>query len=247
MKTREESGALLIERHPNLSVILEIMKTILITGGSDGLGKALALQLSKDHKVIILARNEQTLQAIANQASCDYVVCDVRDPQQVSRAFDRIAEKHQTIDVLINNAGIIVNGDLTETSDEDIQNVITTNTLGSIYVAKHTMRQMKQQKSGLIINVVSQSGLNAKTGRSIYNASKWALTGFTKALQEEAAPYGIHVTGFYPGTIKTDLFAKAGLEMKGSAITTEQAVKTIEFVINADDEVLIPELGIKHL
>lgn len=223
------------------------MKTTLITGGSDGLGKALALKLSEENKVVILARNEAVLQAVATQANCDYFVCDVRDAEQVAATFDRIQAKHPTIDVLINNAGVIVNGDLTETLDEDIENIITTNTLGSIYVAKYAMRQMKQQKSGLIVNVVSQSGLNARASRSIYNASKWALTGFTKALQEEAAAYGVRVTGFYPGTIKTDLFAKAGLDMKGPAITTEQAVKAVEFVIAADEDVLIPEIGIKHV
>ena len=106
---------------------------------------------------------------------------------------------------------------------------------------------MKPRQQGQIINVVSQSGLNAKAGRSIYNASKWALTGFTKALQEEAAAYGVRVTGFYPGTIKTDLFKKAGLEMRGPSLTIEQAVKSVAFILEADDDVIIPELGVKHL
>lgn len=223
------------------------MKTILITGGSDGLGKALALKLSKENKVVILARNEEALQQVAEQASCDYFVCDVRDAKQVALTFDKIQAKYPTIDVLVNNAGIIVNGDLTETSDEDIENVITTNTLGTIFAAKAALKQMKRQQSGLILNVVSTAGITAKANRSIYNASKWAVTGFTKALQEEAAAYGVRVTGFYPGTIKTELFAKAGLPLNGSALTTEQAVKAIEFVLSADDDVLIPEIGMKHL
>jgi short-subunit dehydrogenase len=223
------------------------MKTILITGGSDGLGKALAEKLAPENKVIILARNEAALQEVAKQTGCSYYTCDVRDAKQVTDTFAKIAEEHDNIDVLVNNAGIIVNGELVDTPDKDIENVITTNTLGSIYVAKAALSQMKRQQSGLVINVVSQSGLNAKAGRSIYNASKWALTGFTKALQEEAAAYDVRVTGFYPGTIKTDLFAKAGLGMKGPAITTEQAVKTLEFIVSSDDGVLISELGIKSL
>ncbi|HSX05419.1 MAG TPA: SDR family oxidoreductase [Candidatus Saccharimonadales bacterium] len=223
------------------------MKTVVITGGSDGLGKALAEKLAKDHQVIILARSEKALQEVATKAGCGYVVCDVRDAKQVSKAFAEIIQKHDRIDVLINNAGVIVNGELVDTSDEDIENVITTNTLGSIYVAKAALRHMKEQRSGLIVNVVSQAGLIARANRSIYNASKWALTGFTKALQQETAEYGVRVTGFYPGTIKTDLFTKAGIEMKGPAITTEQAVKSIEFLLSCDEDVLISELGIKHL
>jgi short-subunit dehydrogenase len=223
------------------------MKVIVITGGSDGLGKALAEKLSKEYRVVILARNEQTLKEVATKARCDYIVCDVRDAKQVNKAFSEAAEKHGQIDVLINNAGVIVNGELVDTSDKDIENVITTNTLGSIYASKAALKYMKPQKSGLIVNVVSQSGLNARANRSIYNASKWALTGFTKALQQETAGYGVRVTGFYPGTIQTDLFAKAGIEMNGVAITTTQAVKSIEFLLSCDEDVLIPELGIKHI
>lgn len=95
-------------------------KVVVITGGSDGLGKALTEKLSKGYRVVILARNEQALQEVATKAGCDYIVCDVRDAKQVNKAFAEAAEKHGQIDVLINNAGIIVNGELVDTSDEDI-------------------------------------------------------------------------------------------------------------------------------
>lgn len=222
------------------------MKIIVITGGSDGLGKALAEKLSQEYKVIVLARNKQALQEVAQSTDSDWFMCDVKEPKQVAEVIDMIAEKYGRIDVVLNNAGVITNGELVNTSDEDIENVITTNTLGSIYVAKAALRHMKEQKSGLIINVVSQSGLNARPNRSVYNASKWAVTGFTKALQQEAKEYGVKVTGFYPGTVKTDLFAKAGLEMKGPAISTDDAVNAISFVVSLGDDVVIPELGIKH-
>lgn len=223
------------------------MKTIVITGGSDGLGKALAETLSADYKVVILARNEQALRVVAESTGSDYFVCDVRNANQVAKVISEIADKHGTIDVLLNNAGVIINGELVDTSDDDIENVIGTNTLGSIYVAKAVLTYMKKQGNGLIVNVISQSGLNARANRSIYNASKFALTGFTKALQQETAQYGVRVTGFYPGTIKTDLFAKAGLEIKGSALSTEDVVKSIQYLLSVSDDVTIPELGIKHL
>ena len=223
------------------------MKTIVITGGSDGLGKALAERLAPDNRVIILARNEAALHKIAQDISCSYYVCDVRDAKQVASTFSKITGEHGKIDVLINNAGVIVNGELDKIPDETIENVITTNTLGTIYAAKQAFARMKQQKEGLILNVVSTAGLTAKATRGIYNASKWAITGFTKALQEEAAEYNVRVTGFYPGTIKTDLFAKAGLPLNGKTLTTDQAVKAIEFVISCDEDVLIPEIGIRPL
>lgn len=222
-------------------------KTIVITGGSDGLGQALAEKLAPANKVIILARNEAAMHKIALETGCEYYVCDVRDAKQVVSTFDKISKEHGKIDVLINNAGVIVNAELVDIPDETIENVITTNTLGTIYAAKAALTRMKQQKEGLILNVVSTAGITAKATRSIYNASKWAITGFTKALQEEAAENNVRVTGFYPGTIRTNLFAKAGLPLNGKALTTKQAVKAIEFVLSCDDEVLIPEIGIKHI
>ncbi len=223
------------------------MKTIVITGGSDGLGKVLAEKLAPKNKVIILARAEAVLQEIAENIGCSHYVCDVRDAKQVARTFDTILNEHGKIDVLINNAGIIANAELVDIPYETIESVITTNTLGTIYAAKAVLGHMKEQKQGLILNVISTAGITARASRSIYNASKWAITGFTKALQEEAAEYNVRVTGFYPGTIRTKLFAKAGLPLNGSALTTEQAVKAIEFVLSCDDDVLIPEIGMKHV
>lgn len=223
------------------------MRTIVITGGSDGLGLALVERLSAGNNVIVLARNEAALQQIAQSTGCTYYVCDVRNSKEVTDTFEKIIKEHNNIDVLINNAGVIVNGELVDIPSETIENVINTNTLGTIYAAKAALSQMKQQKSGLIINVVSTAGITAKATRSIYNASKWAITGFTKALQEEAAEYKVRVTGFYPGTIRTKLFAKAGLPLNGKALTTEQAVMAIEFVLSCDEDVLVPEIGVKPL
>lgn len=224
-----------------------LMKTIVITGGSDGIGKALAYALAPDYKVIILARNEEALQRIGQETGCEWYVCDVRNAQNVREVIDEIASKYGSIDVLINNAGIIVNGDVTETDDKIVKDVIDTNTTGAIYVAKHTLKHMKKQQSGLIVNVVSQSGLIARANRSIYNASKWAMTGFTKAIQDEAFEYGVRVTGFYPGTVKTELFAKAGLELNTVALSTDTIVEAINFLLTLPDTVIVPELGMKAI
>lgn len=221
------------------------MKNIVITGGSDGIGKALAKSLSPDCHITLIARNLDKLKEVAAETGCDFIVCDVRKSVEVKAAFDELKSRHGSIDVLINNAGVIVNGDLTETPYDTIETVISTNTIGAIFVAKACLEIMKPQKNGLIINVISQAGITAKPYRSVYNASKWAMTGFTKAIQEEASEYGVRVTGFFPGTVSTDLFKKAGLEMKGPALDTSQIVKIIKFVIESDKNMLFPELGVK--
>lgn len=221
------------------------MKHIVITGGSDGIGKALAKSLSADFKVTLLARSADKLKEIASETGCDFIVCDVTKFAQVKAAFDEIESRHGAIDILINNAGQIVNGDLTETPYETIESVMSTNAMGAIFVTKAGLENMKPRKQGLIINVISTAGITAKPNRSVYNASKWAMTGFTKAIQEEAGAYGVRVTGFYPGTVKTDLFKKAGLGINGPALDTAQIVKTIRFAIDADDDMFFAELGVR--
>lgn len=221
------------------------MKNIVITGASDGIGAALATDLSADFNVILIARNVEKLQKLSGELGCDFAVCDIREAGDVQKTFADIKSRHGSIDVLINNAGIITNGDLTETPYETIEAVISTNATGSIFVAKACLEIMKPQRSGLIVNVISQAGITAKAYRSVYNASKWALTGFTKAMQEEAGEYGVRVTGFYPGTVSTNLFKKAGLEIHGPALDVSQVVRTVRFVVESDKNVLFPELGIK--
>lgn len=221
------------------------MKHIVITGGSDGIGEALARSLSPDFQVTLLARNAQKLQQLSGELGCDGIVCDIREAGAVQSAFAEIKARHGTIDVLINNAGVIVNGDIADTSFEAIETVMSTNAIGTIFVTKACLELMRPRSTGLIINVISTAGITAKPYRSIYNASKWAITGFTRAIQEEAATYGVRVTGFFPGTVRTDLFKKAGLSIKGPALETAQIVRTIRFVIDSDEDLIIPELGVR--
>jgi len=115
-------------------------------------------------------------------------------------------------------------------------------------MTKAVVPAMKQQKSGLIININSQGGLYAKAERSVYTASKWAVTGFTKAMQPELAPFGIAVTGIYPGMLKTDMFNKMGIDKDMSkGLDTKEVAKTVEFLLSFDTPTTFPEIGIKHI
>lgn len=216
------------------------MKTLVITGGSDGLGKTLAERLSSQYKVVILARSEEKLRAIAEKTGCTYHVCDVRDHAQVEKVMKAIG----TIDCLINNAGMWLQGPLDETDPARIREVIEVNTLGPIHCTRAVMPAMKAQGSGLIINIVSQAGLYGRAGWPVYAASKWAMTGFTQSMQQELEPFGIRVTGVYPGTFQTDLFAKADDPRDVShGLNTTEVAEAVEFVLTHAAH--IPEIGIK--
>ena len=220
------------------------MKTILITGGSDGLGKAIAARLAPNNKIIILSPNEEKLKAVAEELDCEYRVCDVRYYEQV----EKVAQEIGSVDCLVNNAGLWIQGSLEENDPQRIHEVIEVNTLGVINMTKAVIPAMKQQKSGLVININSQGGFYAKAERGVYTASKWAITGFTKAMQPELAPFGIAVTGIYPGMMKTDMFSKMDIEKDMTkGLDTDEVARTVEFLLTFDKPTMFPEIGIKHI
>ena len=223
-------------------------KTIVITGGSDGLGKAIAKRLNDDNNVIIISKDEENLVKTAEEINCEYYVCDVTDYEQVNNTINNILEKNNKIDVLINNAGIWLAGDLTQTDYERISNCIDVNTKGPIYMTKAVLPSMYDNKEGLIINVCSQASFDSDDFSTVYNASKWAMRGFNRSIQKDVSKKGVKVTGFYPGFMQTDIFKKAGNDYDTSTgLEVEKVAKAIEFIVNCDDDVIIPEFGIKDI
>ncbi len=223
-------------------------KTILISGGSDGLGKAIATKLSPSNQVIILSHNREKLVTVSKEIGCDFVEADVTDALSLGAAIDTVLKKYQKIDVLINNAGIWIQGSLEDNEVKQIQEVINVNTLGTILLTKSVLPSMKAAKGGRIINIISQDGLHAKENRSVYTASKWAITGFTHCLQNDLAGDKIGVTGIYPGLMKTGLFEKQGADRDLSeALDPSEVASVVEYVINLLPNTLIPDIGIKNI
>lgn len=223
-------------------------KTIVITGGSDGLGRTLAEHFSKENNVIILATNEEKSKNVANANNCIYKVCDVSDYNLVEKCFSDIINKYQKIDVLINNAGLWIQEELDFNDSERIHSVVDVNLLGVINCSKAVIPYMKKNKDGLIININSQAGINHKAERVVYNATKWGVTGFSKSLQDEVAKYGIRVTNVMPGMMKTDMFRKLNIEKNmANGVDTKEVARLIKFIIDTPADVMIPEVGIKNI
>ena len=223
-------------------------RTIVITGGSDGLGKAIAKKLNENNNVIIISKNEESLAKVSEEINCDYYVCDVTDYKQVNNTINSIIEKYSKIDVLINNAGVWLAGDLTKTDYERISNCIDVNTKGPIYMTKAVLPSMFNNKQGLIINVCSQASFDTDDFSTVYNASKWAMRGFNRSIQKDVSKKGVKVTGFYPGFMQTDLFKKAGNDYDTSTgLEVEKVAKAVEFIVNCEEDVIIPEFGIKDI
>jgi len=189
------------------------------------------------------------LKKTAEEIGCDYEVADITNYQAVETMISGVIKKRSKIDCLINNAGVYLRGELEENEPTAIRRIMEINAVGAMFCAKAVIPYMKRQKSGLIINVVSQDGLYAKPERSVYTASKWAMAGLTKSLQMDLAKYCIRVAGLYPGRMKTGLFEAAGIKDEdfSDALKPAEVARAVRFIIETGDHIVIPEIGIKHI
>ncbi len=161
------------------------MRNIIITGGDDGLGRAIAKLLSEKENVITISKTEENTMKISKEiprAKC--YTCDITKPEEVDNTIKMIIENQGDIDILINNAGVWLAGDLTLNTYEQISNCIDVNTKGPIYMTKAVLSNMYESGHGLIINVCSQASFDSDDFSTVYNASKWAMRGFNRSIQK---------------------------------------------------------------
>ena len=177
-------------------------KVVLITGGSSGIGKSIGAFLH--HKGFIVYGTSRNPERIANSVF-PLIALDVRDTESIQKAVTEVISKSGRIDVVINNAGVGITGPIEEIPTEEIKNNFETNLFGPIEVMKAVLPQMRQQKSGLIINITSIAGYMGLPYRGIYSASKGALELITEALRMEVKSFGIQITNVAPGDFATNI------------------------------------------
>lgn len=182
-------------------------KTAIVTGGTKGIGRAIAEALVRAGlKVAITARNENDIaNAVSelNFAGPGFAtghLCDVRDYDQVKSVFAEIGG----VDILVNNAGIGLFAKVESMSPEDFRAVLETNVFGVFYCCHEAIPLMKQRGGGYIINISSLAGANAHPEMAAYNASKFGLNGFSEALMQEVRHDGIKVSYIMPGSVNTE-------------------------------------------
>lgn len=188
-------------------------KVALVTGGSSGLGFAIAGKLISDaYHVIITGRDAEKLEKANAELgeNCSAQNIDVSDFQALPGLVDGIVEKYGRIDVLVNNAGINMKKPMAEVSDEDFQKIISVNTGGVFALTREVVRYMREQDSkGVIINISSMAAQYGLPYVIAYTASKTAIDGMTRALAVELGPEGIRVNAIAPGFIRTPMSSKA--------------------------------------
>lgn len=221
---------------------------ILISGASDGIGLEIAKLLSPNHTIVGMAPNEEKLQKVAGKQGFDFVVGNVSIWKDCENAIEHMKTAHGGIDILINNAGLEIYGELDECDPQRIKNVIDVNYLGMVFLTKAAIPLLKKSKSPLIINMNSQASTGVSIGRSVYYSSKWATNGFTKNIGKELEQYGIRVSGIYPGAVNTKFAHKAGRKRDMSdAVDPVEVARAVEYVINQKSSTVIAELGILRI
>ncbi len=200
---------------------------MVITGGSRGIGKAIAVLFAKNGaKVFICARNIEELKKVSDliQRSggvCNYVAADVTDEKQVEVIVKKVLEMYQRIDILINNAGVGVYKLLIDSKTNDWDYVMNTNLRAPFLCSKAFAPIMIKQKNGYIINIASGAGRVGLKNLSIYCASKFGLIGLTKSMRKELRDYGIDVFYICPGYVKTHFFDNFPKDFQSPAKTEE--------------------------
>ena len=195
------------------------MKSVLITGVSRGIGLSIAKEfIQNDYFVFGTSRSKFDLSKALESNNCKHLIVDVNDRDSITSIMKDIPGENNTLDCLVNNAGITADQLFIRMKDSEWDDVINTNLTGIFNITKPVSKMMLKQKSGSIINISSVSGLMGNAGQVNYSSSKSALLGFTKSLAKELAPRGINVNCICPGFIESDMTNELTSDQRDQAL-----------------------------
>ena len=210
-------------------------KVWFITGCSTGFGRYLAQEvLQNGGKVAVTARNTNDVKDLSDKYpdTAFAITLDVTKPQQVKDAVQQAIDKFGNIDVLVNNAGIGYFGAIEESEEDQVRRMFEINFFGLNAVTTAMLPQLRKQRSGHIINISSVGGSVAFPGVGMYNATKFAVTGYSESLAKELAPLGIKVTVIAPSGFRTDWAGRSANntktvieDYKGTAHTNQDTIR----------------------
>ncbi|MBA2737720.1 MAG: SDR family oxidoreductase [Pyrinomonadaceae bacterium] len=225
-------------------------KIAVVTGGSKGIGYAIAESLLKNGaKVFICARDKSELKRALEKLSAfgqvDGEICDVRSEAQVQMMLDECVRIFGGVDILVNNAGIgIIGKTVEEMSAQEFEQTLETNLFGVFYACHYAIPLMKK-RGGYIINISSLAGQNAHPKMAAYNASKFGLNGFTEALMQEVREHNIKVTAICPGSVNTYFGGDTPSNDQSWQLQPEDIAQTILNLLDMDERALPSKIEIR--
>jgi len=213
---------------------MDTRKVVIITGAARGIGSA-CMQVFTDRGytavgIDILPEGNAIVKEINNTGGeAIFLKCDVAKEAQVSHSIDVIYEKYHRVDVLVNNAGIVLVKPFDQITWEEFRHTTEVNIGGHFLMCKYVLPIMKKQKKGVIINMGSVSGHVGQMDHVMYGATKGAIIAMTRALAWELAPYNIRVNSISPGSVDTPMLrGDIELEAKRTGLSFEEVKKTRE-------------------
>ena len=191
-------------------------RTAVVTGGSRGIGKAIAAELAGAGAAVVVGYRSgaEEAEAVAAEIGGRAVQADVAEPEDAQR----LVEEAGDVDILVNNAGVTRDGLLARMSDEDWQVVLNTNLGGTFNTCRAAARGMMRRRGGSIVNVSSIVGLHGNPGQTNYSASKAGIIGFTKALARELGSRGVRANVVAPGYVSTRLTNELPEELRNAML-----------------------------
>lgn len=222
----------------------------IVTGGGSGIGLAIAKALlSEGVHVILTSRRQHLVESEAvrlgdtGAARVVGIGCDVRDKTQVQALVASVLAQFGRIDILVNNAGFGIQDSLAECSESEWDRVMDTNVKGAFLCAQAVLPSMMAAKSGYILNIASQAAKYGYANAGPYCASKFALVGFAKALQEEVRSHGIRVHNLHPALVQVPAPASVAEQLPGW-LQTEDLAEAALYVLKQPRRVFIEDLGL---
>lgn len=221
---------------------------ILVTGGSSGIGKAIAkLAKEKGAEVLITGRDKDKLKSVADEIGVNYLLADVAKEKDIEATFDWIKTNwNDKLDVLINNAGIGYRKTLNEVEWQDFENIFQVNVFGAAIMAKHAANIFKTNGKGNIVNIASTGGVKGYPTGTPYSASKFALRGMTQCWQAELRPHNIRVFLVNPSEVTTAFANPERVEREDVAnkLRPKEIAHATISALEIDDRGFIPELTV---
>ena len=219
----------------------------LVTGGSEGIGRAIAEALMHQGcKVTITGRREEVLKDTAEELGLDWIAGDVGNETDAVRTVSSVIERYGRLDILVNNAGYGMFKPLVDTTLDELKDMYQTNVFGTFLMAREAAKQFIKQGSGELINISSTSSLKGSSGRTAYGSSKFALRGMTECWRDELRRHDVRVMLVNPSEVMTDFAAKAGVERERSdkKLRPKEIADAIVGALKVDARGFIPEFSV---